>query len=363
MIVCEKCFSDAELVSIIRSKECIGNCPICNHRNVYIYDTDKYDELTVLLDDFVSIYTPVSMLPSTFPKDKTQLLKNELINNWHIFSSENESVVYRIISSVLKDKYESESELFDYPVGIKELYDFEYLSGHSLLKTNSWDGFVEALKNRNRFHTHYLDLKLLERFFSYIRKPYKAGTIFYRSRLSTKAGLTCDEMGAPRSEKAPDGRANACGIRCLYLGNEEETTIYEVRAGLYDYVTVGKFVLKRDVIVVDFKQINLISPFLEGLDCMEYAINKEHLNKISNEMSKVMRRSDSILDYIPTQYITDFVKSIKHDGVTEYAGIEYKSVMYNKGYNMAVFDPELFECVETKVYRIDTMDYDRSRVL
>ena len=43
---------------------------------------------------------------------------------------------------------------------------------------------------------------------------------------------------------------------------------------------------------------------------MEYAINKEHLNKINDEMGKIMRRSDSALDYVPTQYITDFVKSI-----------------------------------------------------
>ena len=27
------------------------------------------------------------------------------------------------------------------------------------------------------------------------------------------------------------------------------------------------------------------------------------------------------------------------------------------GYNLALFDPDLFECVETKVYGIDTIDY------
>ena len=74
-------------------------------------------------------------------------------------------------------------------------------------------------------------------------------------------------------------------------------------------------------------------------------------------MGKIMRRSDSALDYVPTQYITDFVKSIIHDGIEEYAGIEYKSVMHSDGYNLAVFDPDVFECIETKVYRIDTIDY------
>lgn len=31
--------------------------------------------------------------------------------------------------------------------------------------------------------------------------------------------------------------------------------------------------------------------------------------------------------------------------------------MHSDGYNLALFDPDLFECVETKVYGIDTIDY------
>lgn len=183
------------------------------------------------------------------------------------------------------------------------------------------------------------------------------GECFYRCRISTEEGIPMDKMGAPPIEYTTDGRANAKGIRCLYLGDSAETTIYETRAGAYDFVTVGKFKLKKDIIVVDLKRINQISPFIEELDCLEYAINKEHLNKINNEMGRIMRRSDSALDYIPTQYITDFVKSITHNEVAEYAGIEYKSVMHENGYNLAIFNPELFECIDTKIYKIDMIDY------
>ena len=114
--------------------------------------------------------------------------------------------------------------------------------------------------------------------------------MFYRCRISTEEGIPIEEMGAPPIDKTTDGRANARGIRCLYLGDAAETTIYEARAGAYDYVTVGKFRLKKDIIVVDLKKINQISPFLEGLDCLEYAINKEHLNKINDEMGKIIPR-------------------------------------------------------------------------
>ena len=35
----------------------------------------------------------------------------------------------------------------------------------------------------------------------------------------------------------------------------------------------------------------------------------------------------------------------------------YKSVMHSEGYNLALFDPDLCECVDTQVYGIDTIDY------
>lgn len=362
MVFCEKCFCDTEIISVIRSKSRIGDCPKCGNKNVHLYDTDRYDDLSILFDDFLGIYTPVSMLSDDYPKAETGLLKSELLHKWNIFNGLSEKDVYEILVAICKEKYEGDAELFDQPVGIQELYNKKYLANHSLLSTNSWNDFVEALKTSNRYHTHFLDLNLLETFCSYIRKAYKAGAIFYRCRLSTEKGFDIAEMGAPPMERATDGRANAAGIRCLYLGDSEDTTIYETRAGAYDYVTVGKFELKSDITVVDLKRINRISPFTEGLDCLEYAINKEHLNKINDEMGRIMRRSDSVLDYVPTQYIADFVKSIVHNGENEYAGIEYNSVMHESGYNLAVFEPDLFECIETTVYRIDTIDYKKHKV-
>lgn len=362
MVVCENCFRDKEIVSVIRNKDVKGNCPLCNSRNVHLYDTDQNEELGLMFDELLSIYTPNSMLPESYPSSEKRLLLDELVGNWNLFSNIDTSIAYNIITAICKDEYEFNSELFDELIGIRELYDKEYLSDHSLLSTNSWDDFVESLETKNRFHTHFIDLNLLERFCTYIRKAYKAGDVFWRCRISDKQGISKDNMGAPPTDKTTDGRANARGIRCLYLGDSEETTIYETRAGAYDYVTVGKFALKKDIIVVDLKMINQISPFIDGLDCLEHAINKKHLNKINDEMSKIMRRSDSPLDYIPTQYITDFIKSITHKGKSEYAGIEYKSAMHDTGYNLALFDPDLAECIETKVYRIESLEYGKQLV-
>ena len=80
-------------------------------------------------------------------------------------------------------------------------------------------------------------------------------------------------------------------------------------------------------------------------------------------MSKALRRSDSTLDYVPTQYIVDFIKSIEHNGVQEYDGIEYNSTTNPGGYNLAIFNPALFECITVDVYDIEQLQYTSDKVV
>ena len=150
---------------------------------------------------------------------------------------------------------------------------------------------------------------------------------------------------------------------CLYLSSDEDTTIHEVRAGVFDFVSVGKFQLKKDINVVDLRSIAVISPFNSGLDYLEHAINKQYLEKLNAEMSKSLRRSDSTLDYVPTQYIVDFIKSVENEGKQVYDGIEYNSTTNPGGYNLAIFNPDLFECISISVYDIEKLKYDKKQIL
>lgn len=360
MIICSECFLDDEISLIIKSLNNRGMCPTCGKRNSFIYDTETDDQLNNIFDDLISIYSTMDSLPADFPKSDLHLLKDELQANWNIFDKLTSAQIYCILVELSKDMYSEYPNLFDLPVGNPKKYDSQYLSMNSILRTNQWDEFVKALKYDNRFHTDHVNTDILDIFCSYIRKTYHAGAIFYRGRISPDFGYIIDDMGAPPKEVASDGRANSAGISRLYLANNIDTTIREVRAGAFDIISVGKFVLKEDITVVDLKSIDKISPFIESLDCLQYAINKEHLNKINIEMGRSLRRSDSPLDYIPTQYISDFIKSIKHDGVPEYAGIEYKSTMNSEGYNLAIFNPTLFDCIEVSTYKIDELAYKTS---
>ncbi|WP_178023487.1 RES family NAD+ phosphorylase [uncultured Paenibacillus sp.] len=309
------------------------------------------------------IYTPESTLPHDFPAEEKKLLVTELIDRWHIFNDRLSSTdVYRIIRAICAEKYTSMPSLFDAPIGIAELNDTDFLKVHSLLRSNSWNDFVKSLKEQNRFHTNHIELTVLDRYCSYIRKVYKKGTVFFRGRLSTEDGFPAKDMSAPPLDKASAGRVNSAGIRCLYLASDLDTTIHEIRAGVFDYVTIGRFELTQDIVVVDLKAIDHISPFIEGLDPLEHAINKEHLKRINLEIGRPLRRSDSILDYIPTQYIADFIKSIMYEGKPEYAGIEYNSTINHSGQNLAVFYPELFDCTGVEVYHINELSYGKEKL-
>lgn len=354
MICCTKCFKDPEVRALIESLKIKGDCPTCGSKNVYLYDVDANNSLEELFDGLLDVYTAKVSLPSSFPKGKTNMLKDELFYKWNIFSLEKDKI-YTLIKAICHRKYTDHPEIFDDPVGIVEEVNIDYLDEYSILKTFEWNSFLKSIKFESRFHTNYINTEVLNLFCEYVIKQYKKGQMFYRARISIPDGYAPSQMGAPPAGEASAGRANPYGISYLYLASEKEVTFNEIRAGAYDYVTVGTFELQRDIKVINLAALDKISPFTE-IDFTQHAINKEHLKRISNEIAKPLRRQDSPLDYLPTQYISDFIKSKGYDG------IQYKSTMCKNGYNLAVFNENLCMCTSVETYEIKGVNYDRDKV-
>lgn len=359
MIFCENCFKDDVIKAIIKAvpTSTISECPVCKCKTKYLYDTKSQNDLTPYFEELLNIYTPSTSLSTTYPTAEIRTLIDDIKFRWNIFAEISRTYIYEILKSICSELYANNPTLFDGTVGIPELYDSSYLATHALLKNHDWDDFVTEIKIQNRYHSKLINFDILERYCSFIRKTYKADSLFYRARISERAGYPINEMSAPPSSKSLEGRANARGITCLYLANDIDTTLHEVRAGAFDYISVGTFRLKKDITVVNLRAIAGISPFVEGLEYLDHAINKQYLEKINTEMSKPLRRSDSTLDYVPTQYIADFIKSIEHNGKQEYDGIEYNSTMNPCGHNLAIFNPDLFECIRVNVYDVEKLQY------
>lgn len=354
MFCCSNCFCDSEIKAIIEGRKIRGTCDFCGASNSLVYDIEQDTTLAEMFGDLLDTYTPVSSLPDDFPRGSTDLIKNILHSKWNIFNLAPD-VIYRLITAICAERYSEQPDLFDTPVGIIQSQDCNYLEANSILKNSCWSDFVSEIKFRNRFHSNIINTEMLYTFLRCAKKVYKAKSVFYRARVcpDTK-GFAKKDMGPPPDGKAGSGRVNPTGIQVLYLADSCDTTLYEIRAGIYDYVTVGKFVLNEDIDIINLADIDKVSPFIGiqyGFDFTQYAINIDHLKMIGNEIAKPLR-NDNHLDYLPTQYISDYIRSKGFDG------IEYISTMSKKGVNLAVFDKAKLKCTAVSVYDVTSISYD-----
>ena len=367
MIFCSECFQDPEIRSIIIKSGRAGSCRICGSRKGFVYNTDVDTSLSGLFDSVLSVYTAENNLPTDYPNDDLDFLGEKIKKDWDIFADISTADITKILTILSPSMLEDYPELFTRKVGIPEKYDEDYLKHHSILRTRRWEDFVQAIKHKNRFHTNLIDTELLREYCMQITEIIPVDNRrFYRGRIAHNSkGYLPKEMGAPPIEKATAGRANSAGISRLYLADSRETTFHEIRAAEYDYVTIGTFKLLEPIKVVNLSRIGKSSPFLSGgeVDCTALVINREHLQKINQEIARTMRSGDSILDYIPTQYICDYVMSICDDaGYPMFDGIRYKSVMHSSGSNLTIFYPNKFKCTSRRTYEVTKLQYTKTPI-
>ncbi|MBQ9211555.1 MAG: RES family NAD+ phosphorylase [Clostridia bacterium] len=356
MRCCIECIKDSEIKGIVNSdpNHIIGTCDFCGGTQRLLIDTEENEWISEMIGRVLDVYTPISNLSDSFPKEKTGFIGDVLSQNWNIFNL-NGNQIQRFVKAICRERYEEQPELFEMPVGIEEMCHDDYLNRHSILRTYQWDDFVKGIKEVNRFHSGYINKDVLSIFLQCAVKKHNKGEVLYRARIcSNGKKYKVGEMGAPPIGISRSGRVNPVGISVLYLSDSKATTLYEVRAGVYDYITIGSFKLLEELRVINLAMIDQISPFIGerfGFDMTEYAINLEHLRMIAHEIAKPMR-NDGALDYLPTQYISEFIKSKCYDG------IEYASTVHMGGLNLAVFDEKKLKCTYTRMYDVKKIHYN-----
>ena len=353
MICCTECFRDYEIKSIIETIGHIGVCPICNSKDVYLFDSDLHENDTAfeeLLESIIEIYRTEDELDEEFPEEGKQCIEKHLSEDWNIFNV-NEQGIRIIAEYIISNSINLDDGLLVEKVGVSQAYDEGYLSTNSIMGKYEWDDFKNYLRNQNRFHSKYINLVELKRILKDTESILTKDLKFYRARITDENGFKGKDMGAPPSDKATAGRVNSKGISCLYLASKKETAVKEIRASLYDRVTIATFKTKQNIKVLDLSALTRRSPFYAVTDKVHFLINHKHLNDIAADISKPLARSDSDLDYLPTQYISDYAKYLGYDGV------KYNSTFDNDTYNVAIFDEALCECVYTKKYLIDNAEY------
>jgi hypothetical protein len=217
-----------------------------------------------------------------------------------------------------------------------------------------WEILKENLKWKRRFLSDVDTLFDLgwDTFFDSIMEL-SENKVLYRARIhdnESQDAYPLDKMGSPPKQNAANGRANPEGIPYLYLSENHETTLYETRATYLDEISIGNFKLiqEQKVILVDFT--NYTSPFLNMGNIIENAKSRLLQEKISGDLSKPIRRYDSHLEYLPTQFICEFIRYI-----TGADRIVFDSSLHEGGVNYVIFENEKFECVEVNKFHVTTV--------
>jgi hypothetical protein len=260
--------------------------------------------------------------------------------------------VHKLVKAISVNS-DADPRLFTESVELKRYVDENPLNPADRLEMN-WDYFSNEIRTRNRyFFNEMIETDDLSSTFQRLAITRPAGTEFYRARLSDSL-LPFEELLKPRANLTKGGRANPVGIPYLYLSNDLRTTLFETRISLHETVTVGRFIALEPLSLVSLRNVKDLGPFEvqeKGFD-LEYFISyRPYLQKLENELSKPVRKQDVDLDYLPTQFLCELIKSLGFDAV------EYKSAMNPDGFNLAVFNDTKLQCVETKFYSVNHLEY------
>lgn len=320
MKICANCFNDIEIKESVEGMPREnGICECCGAEGDVVDISEVEDFFCELL--------------GLFEKDDNGRPVSAIIEqDWNIFSSIASSD--KILGDILiRNNFAySINDNVSYIQDVKECL-------------NVWDKLKKEVQTEKRYFSNVGAFD----WSAYIKSNVKInkGTVYYRSRVipADKKELKRKEMGCPPADKATAGRANPIGIPYLYLCDNIDTTFYEIRAVYLDKVSVGRFVIQRDLDLVDFNtSTNLFYAFNSenNDDLIEFIKHKILFKKISADLSKPLRRYDTEIEYVPTQLICEYCK---HTGAD---GIMFKSSLHQTGTNIVLFNKDDAKC--TKVY-------------
>ncbi len=355
MLCCTDCFDDDYLKDIIRKEGFLGNCDFCGGNRKYCiqpedlaYYFGSLIDLYSIVEDFMPMYD--------LKQGGGDFLVDKLQDDWGLFAFWDYEKQTELLSEMFpyEDPEEGPPQFLSSRVERESEYwgtDYEVTGKME----DQWNEFSEEIKFRNRFFPQkQLELDRLEDLFSFFTNTISPDTTLFRSRISKDGKkFPPSKMGKPPSDKTKSGRANPKGIPYLYLASDQKTAIAEVRPAIDDTTTVGRFKVKEPLRVVNLKNPRIDSPFRFG-DNLEYILTHlGFLRILGMELSKPISPIVEDLEYLPSQYLCEFIKQEGYDGIAYGSSIA-------KGYNLAVFQDNKLKCTSTKNHRVVGIDYDTS---
>ena len=155
-------------------------------------------------------------------------------------------------------------------------------------------------------------------------------------------GYKALDSGAPPADIGSAGRINPEKIQYLYLAEDPETAIYEVRPTIGQLVSVASFKTVDEVKIYDLA--HEIKP-QEG----ESPENDYSLYNVIQQRFSEPNTGDTFR-YLPTQYLGELIKQMGFDG------LRFKSSLKNGGINVVLFDDKMCKAVSSDMVKVGDIE-------
>jgi hypothetical protein len=326
---CQACFDDRGLrKNIIPSMEPDrGTCDYCKATDVDLVEPVE------LIDYFQLLASIYELDPVGRP------LVDWMKEDWQLFPNLDSAHAKELLADILED-----GEIVRKTFSPSATYRSEALVG--------WESLRDELMYKNRyFLDKVIDTDRLQELLDHLIAD-ELPSKWYRARIRTgDEDFLIGQMGAPPRRLATPGRANPPGIPYLYLGSLPETAIAEVRPHTGEVACVAEFTIPPPLHAIDLRDPRkLVSPFLlaDATAVGQLRADIPFLDRLGSELTRPVQPQGAAIDYIPSQYLCEFIKKCSFDGVV------YRSSV-SAGINLALFDP-------AKAIPVAVKRYDVSRV-
>lgn len=253
-------------------------------------------------------------------------------------------------------------ESMDYYVYLNEMIrDFEYI-----------------IKYKKRFRIEHGFLDEIKKYSVQCSVPLPAKTIFYRARICDEDFIrkkeletlrycryNCaycykdytnkrdtsrfslpfagyDEIGSfvpSNNEIISDGRLNPCYIPVLYVAEDKDTALYEVRPNTNSFVNLAEIELLRQINLFDIS----LPRECTGSDFITFK------RTLSVLFSRIINNPK---EYMITQYISEFIHDLGFDG------IRFNSSLKFDGINLGIFDIDACKAISSDLFEVTQIKYD-----
>ncbi len=236
-----------------------------------------------------------------------------------------------IISDAQSYRAEKDGDILeDWSIG-QNLWKYNCLYSTDEYKLQDWEAFREHTKHKARYFEHkdnkFSVIKTLEDF-----KPFFKKMITYSDKLTYRVRPIYEEKEKEDIRKDPslelgkipkdklqytrNNRFSPIGISYGYFAFDKETALIESRVKINDEVGIGEFQLDKSLKLIDFTNDNLskyLNPFSDNFNIDLYC-NSFFVQSFIQDISKPISDDDSLLEYVPTQIMAEYIWSIGYDG-------------------------------------------------